>query len=75
MLDERITAEITNDDDDGPALSLNAHCVIAKDNSDIFQTDLQRNHMVSWSWISPELYGRTMGEEIHKIVNNYQDCC
>ena len=29
----------------------------------------------SYSWISPELYGRTMREEIHKIVNNYQDCC
>ena len=36
MLDGRITAEITNDDDDGPGLSLNAYCVIAKDNSDIF---------------------------------------
>ena len=32
----RITAEITNDGDDGTGLSMNAYCVIAKDNSDIF---------------------------------------
>ena len=31
-----------------------------------FSPDLKRSHMVSCSWISPELYGRTMREEIHK---------
>ena len=63
-------------DDDDTGLSMNVYCVIAKDNSDIFYSGFEEEtYGQSFSWISPELYGRTMREEIHKIVNNYQDCC